>query len=164
MSKLKHESSDTSFFYGGLPWASPHTGTREINMGWWRSWAPLLLEESPAIEAFRNDLCALLNDRDNLLPLGTLGLKGRNTFLKMKKKPMVPLCYLPKGRRPATAGQMFYLELNIDKERKRTETCNVAVNFLEGDHKKRSRRDRRRKSNINDCLALLFSDSYPLFI
>lgn len=82
--------------------------------------------------------------RTLLLPLGTLGLKGRNTCLKVKKL-MVPLCCLPKGRRQATAEQMFYLEPNIDKEMKRTETCNVADDFSEVTMKKRSRMNRRRR-------------------
>lgn len=74
--------------------------------------------------------------RTHILPLGTLGLKGRTHVLYIYiytykiQKPVVTLCYLPKAERSTTAGWMLYLDLNFDREMKETETRNVADTFL----------------------------------
>jgi hypothetical protein len=65
------------------------------------------------------------------IPFGTLGLKGKKQFLNyLFQKPMVPLCYVSKGR------EIYYYRLNVFfdprvEEMKGTETyCNMEDQFL----------------------------------
>ena len=107
----------------------------------WRSGVPLQLKESYTVEAsvlygdIKNTLCVSPNAQDTYPFTWNFGFERKEACLKMCvcvcvcvcvyvyiPKPMMPLGYLPKTERTTTAGRRLYLDLNVEKGIKETET------------------------------------------
>ena len=134
----------------------------------WRSEVPLHLKESYTVEAsvpfgdIKNTLCVSPNAQDTYPFTWNFGFERKETCLKIRvcvcvcvcvyiyiyiPKPMMPLGYLPKTERTTSAGWRLYLDLNVQKGIKETETWNVADTFF-GSNFMRIKNDAKKQSYI----------------
>ena len=150
-------------------------------MGPWRSEVPLHLKESYTVEAsvlygdIKNTLCVSPNAQDTYPFTWNFGFERKEACLKMCvcvcvcvythtyiyiyiyiPKPMMPLGYLPKTERTITSGRRLYLDLNVEKGIKETETWNVADTFFGSDFM-RIKNDGKKQSYIEWLLYHILS-------